>query len=338
MRQEARDSTAAEAHEAHLNAASRAAKPDLQAEPQPQSMMSWIGSMLRSLMILESEEDRVFQKDELIGKYDFRFGKHKVMLKHGSLSSGTGARPWVGGAVLAQYLAEDPDLQRVAAALSGWEARPQQGARVVELGAGVGIVSLAAFLNGARVCATDGDEDLLPVISDNITSNATRLASSSAADTVADPSTLKVLQCRWSNEADMQAVIDALDGIPEVIVAADVVYGRTDEFFRAHMQLVETLVILACAGASKETMRGSALFLFSMTRRYDGDTTPFWKRFEQFFEYVEVDTTGMDIEQHLSPAHMDTTDPTRSRIAVYAGILKPEFFSKATADIHGGEP
>src|SRR5918996_695345 len=54
------------------------------------------------------------------------------------------ATPWPGGAVLAGALADDP---------------PPKGARVLELGCGLGLPSIVAARAGARVLATDGCSD-----------------------------------------------------------------------------------------------------------------------------------------------------------------------------------
>src|SRR3954466_10639043 len=54
------------------------------------------------------------------------------------------ATPWPSGAVLAGALAEDP---------------PAAGARVLELGCGLGLPSIVAARAGAQVLATDGSSD-----------------------------------------------------------------------------------------------------------------------------------------------------------------------------------
>ena len=75
----------------------------------------------------------------------------KVKLAHGG--AGTGSAIWAAGVLLAQLLAADPALLRAAAAQPAWAARARAigsasggglaGATVVELGAGLGLISIS---------------------------------------------------------------------------------------------------------------------------------------------------------------------------------------------------
>jgi predicted nicotinamide N-methyase len=70
------------------------------------------------------------------------------------------ARPWPSGTALAEALAADP---------------PPAGARVVELGCGLGLPSLAAALAGGRVLATDWAPAALDLLLDNAQRNGAGL-------------------------------------------------------------------------------------------------------------------------------------------------------------------
>ena len=68
---------------------------------------------------------------------------------------GTGATVWPASMVLLKYLEKNPEKIR--------------GKSVVELGAGTGIVSLAAaFLGAAEVVCTDGTEKVVDLASENV--------------------------------------------------------------------------------------------------------------------------------------------------------------------------
>jgi predicted nicotinamide N-methyase len=100
------------------------------------------------------------------------------------------ATPWPSGAVLAGALAEDP---------------PPPGARVLELGCGLGLPSIVAARAGADVLATDGS-------SDAVTFAAHSLALNDLAGEVA--------QVDWAEQGDALAARGPWD----VVLAADVLY------------------------------------------------------------------------------------------------------------------
>jgi predicted nicotinamide N-methyase len=102
------------------------------------------------------------------------------------------ATPWPSGAVLAGALAEDP---------------PRPGARVLELGCGLGLPSIVAARAGADVLATDGSSD------------AVTFAAHSMALNELDG---QVAQVDWSEQGDALAARGPWD----VVLAADVLYER----------------------------------------------------------------------------------------------------------------
>ncbi len=69
------------------------------------------------------------------------------------------AQVWPSGVALARHLA----------------SRPLEGLRLLELGCGLGLPSLAAALGGARVLATDWAEDALALLRENAALNGVRL-------------------------------------------------------------------------------------------------------------------------------------------------------------------
>ena len=119
-------------------------------------------------------------------------------LRHEEGGAGRGvpywATPWPSGAVLAGALAEDP---------------PPPGARVLELGCGLGLPSIVAARAGADVLATDGSSD------------AVAFAAHSLALNELDG---EVAQVDWSEQADALAARGPWD----LVLAADVLYLRAN--------------------------------------------------------------------------------------------------------------
>ncbi len=117
-------------------------------------------------------------------------------LRHEEGGAGRGvpywATPWPSGAVLAGALAEDP---------------PPPGARVLELGCGLGLPSIVAARAGADVLATDGSSD------------AVAFAAHSLALNELDG---EVAQVDWSEQADALVARGPWD----LVLAADVLYLR----------------------------------------------------------------------------------------------------------------
>ena len=112
---------------------------------------------------------------------------------------------------MAQRRAAGPD--RVARAL--------RGARVLELGCGLGLPSVAAALAGGRVLATDWSEQAVEMVRLNAARNG---------------ATLDALVCRWEEPAELLA-----RGPWDLVLAADVLYER-----RNVAPLLKLLEELAC--------------------------------------------------------------------------------------------
>src|SRR6185437_7548187 len=98
------------------------------------------------------------------------------------------AELWPSGVALAQHVA----------------ARDLRGRRVVELGAGLGLPSLAAALRGADVLATDWAEDAVALLAANAARNGV---------------TLRAEVARWDEPERFEAGWD-------LVLAADVLYEQ----------------------------------------------------------------------------------------------------------------
>jgi predicted nicotinamide N-methyase len=102
------------------------------------------------------------------------------------------ATPWPSGAVLAGALADDP---------------PRPGARVLELGCGLGLPSIVAARAGADVLATDGSSDAVAFVAHSLALNDLEG---------------EVAQVDWSEQGEALAARGPWD----LVLAADVLYLR----------------------------------------------------------------------------------------------------------------
>ena len=122
--------------------------------------------------------------------------------------AGLGSAAWDGSVVLADFLAQlRPDCPDAAALI--------RGHRVLEIGAGVGLVStVAGLLNASTVVATDGDAALLPLIRQNFASNVPNATLNRSSATL----------LRWGRVETQDAVRTAGWEPFDVLLLADVVY------------------------------------------------------------------------------------------------------------------
>ena len=142
-------------------------------------------------------------------------GALTIRQHYGAGGSKTGGAVWDASFVLADYV--------VRVCHQHW--RP--GSRTLELGAGLGLVSLAAArCNLGQVLATDGDAAVLPLLEDNVRLNG--------ADNV---TSVRLLD--WADEASLEALVPAGSPPPDVILASDIIFLGSP--WRALLRLVETL-------------------------------------------------------------------------------------------------
>lgn len=95
---------------------------------------------------------------------------------------GTGATVWPAAMVLLKYIEKHPALIK--------------GKRVVDLGSGTGVTSLAAAVLGAsHVVCTDGEDLVVQLAEDNCTKAIPQIPHS-AMDSTTNPSSIKIAQCK----------------------------------------------------------------------------------------------------------------------------------------------
>lgn len=194
--------------------------------------------------------------------YRWRHGLRIHSDPRGVLAKGTGTGMWSAGEVLADYLAEQPELYR--------------GKSILELGAGLGTVGLTLASCGAGLCVLTDMERQVPLLRRNAEANfpppLTAPATSSAAaagaagvdkaassatgaaggaDAIAAPAArVHVCQLDWRSAADRESLAP-WRGAWSFIVGSDV--GYDPDLFEALLQTLlaqcspTTLVYLALA-------------------------------------------------------------------------------------------
>ena len=135
------------------------------------ALVVWKPSLLSTVYDAEATATITFDGGQQGGE-----GVVTFQLEQGG--SGTGATQWSSGRHLAQLIARDPHLDSVRALAPALDAlikpagrAPFVGGRVVELGAGLGLVSVVAARLGAEVIATDGVPDLIGQLQRNLDVN-----------------------------------------------------------------------------------------------------------------------------------------------------------------------
>lgn len=135
-------------------------------------------------------------------------------------SDGTYRRLWPAAIVFCRYLCANPDLVR--------------GKRVVELGAGGGLVGLVcAALGASHVCITDVP-GALPQLEANLQRNPSLHSSG----------LVSVAPCTWGESAHTDALL-AGGGRFDVVLSCEVIYKQDEEVLLA---LLETQDVLLATG------------------------------------------------------------------------------------------
>ena len=138
--------------------------------------------------------NRVFEFSKLTNQ------RIKITQKYKANGAGLGSAVWDGSFVLAEYMQRKVDVKDKC---------------VVEIGCGLGLVSIVLSLRNAFVIATDGDENLFPILKENFKDNI-------GISNVNKKTSINLL--RWGNRTQMDNVINKCPNGIDLIVAADVVF------------------------------------------------------------------------------------------------------------------
>ena len=164
---------------------------------------------------------------------------------------GTGAVAWGSSYVLADLL----QRQGVPLAVAGGQlekTKPLEGCRVLELGAGTGLVSMVCSRLGAEVAATDGSDKVLGLLSKNAAANRRG----------EEDKEMTVRRLEWGTTVDW---VESFQ--PEVVVLADVFYSANSGSWPA---LIETLQSLSWTEGKGPEARRFPTVVWAHAARDDG--------------------------------------------------------------------
>ncbi|KAL1512202.1 hypothetical protein AB1Y20_005466 [Prymnesium parvum] len=158
-------------------------------------------------------------------------------------TAGTGGALWEDAYVLAEWLSRQPSPSHAAVALETHALATKGtwgGLTAVELGAGLGLCSIVAHQLGMSVTATDGYEDVLHLLKENV---------SACVQTSASP--LHVRSLRWGTPDPIEQL--GLSAAPDVLIATGCVYGSDPRVFEDLVQTMDALsgphtLVLMCHG------------------------------------------------------------------------------------------
>ena len=140
----------------------------------------------------------------------------------------TGLVAWAAAELMAWHLEHgDSDAHPHLANL-------RRGCSALELGCGVGLCAVAAALQGGRVVATDGSDDVVSLCAENC-----------KAAIEGRPGSVTCLRLRWGDDDELAAALAALppsSTLPPLVLLSDGLF-----FVDAHTDLMRTLRALAAA-------------------------------------------------------------------------------------------
>ena len=190
----------------------------------------------------------------------FCFANHSIRIKQDWQNSGVAGVVWDAAIVLATYLQTMSNQGTNGLSQIGLAGDNLKGKRILELGAGTGLVGIVSWLLGANVVITDTLEAL----------NFTRENVKMNVDVKLKPNSCSVKELRWGKD------LQKWQGTSwDLILGADIVYVK--ETFH---DLYKTLLLLT--EANKETC-----LLLSCRIRYQRDID-FLKLLKKEFTVKEV--------------------------------------------------
>ena len=137
------------------------------------------------------------------------------------------------------------------------------GKKILELGSGLGLLSITLLCLGANVLSTDGEELVVRQLEINVLSNVDEIFYSNFKSAVFE----------WGS--NVQKISSLNDGkLFDFIVATDVIYGEDRTVWDL---LIRSLLALS----STET-----ILLFGQTSRYSHLERIFYKRLENYFDKI----------------------------------------------------
>lgn len=159
-------------------------------------------------------------------------GSINKMIRIDQRGKGTGKILWPAAELMSKYLAENDlsDCLTVPDSMSwSWDKK-----RVLELGSGLGLLTISLLLLGSHVVATDGEGSVVEQLNKNVTKNFVEY---NVDNNGLEKLNYQGLVHLWGTDVSplFNALINATEGCDEsnspvfdVLVASDVVYGEDE--------------------------------------------------------------------------------------------------------------
>lgn len=172
---------------------------------------------------------------------------------------------WDAALLLADYL--QTSCCGAAGTVEGDGRFQYRGKKVVELGAGVGLVGMTLAILGAHVTLTDQDY-ALPLLAKNVAVNFAAAAVASQSDTIAAVPVVE--KCQWGEPFESCGTLTSWTKSVDVVVFSDVLYHES-----AYLLLMKTLCELVSPATdvffSFETRNATieANFMLQLEEKFD---------------------------------------------------------------------
>ncbi|KAL1524490.1 hypothetical protein AB1Y20_019384 [Prymnesium parvum] len=132
-------------------------------------------------------------------------------------ADGTCRRIWPTAVVLSRYFCANPDMLK--------------GKRILELGAGAGIVGLVCAALGAELVVITDMPEALPLIEANVQRNS------------AVESQVAVMPCTWGDSEHENAILERAGGKFDLVIACEVVYKQDSSVLKALAETQRRLLL-----------------------------------------------------------------------------------------------
>ncbi|OQR92438.1 hypothetical protein ACHHYP_03693 [Achlya hypogyna] len=193
--------------------------------------------------------------DGLLGLKVRNFGP-LIIAQNYERMQGTGSAVWQAAEAMLQLMTQ-PAYQTML-----------QDRKVLELGAGTGINSLAASMSRGHVVATDGDPESLALIEENVKTNQFRL-----------PRPVAVRKLVWGDQAQIKAIKQEF-GLFDVILGSDVLFEAMEGYL-----LVTVYELCAMQG----------VVILTHTPRESARENTILQGFTRYFNMTQSFVSGTDV-------------------------------------------
>jgi hypothetical protein len=242
-----------------------------------------------------------------IGDHTYTFTQHWKPDAKGGTELGFGASVYGGAIVLADFVHRANSLIRdmvIPETWANWYSGIQQKL-VLEIGSGLGLVSMICEAETAKALATDGDELVVEYLRQHLSENgfnipAHKLLWGNADDLDAVKDILRTLAADWA------VTHSSTSPAPLVLMAADIVAAPYSEYFT---DLLHTLLALtdpdAWTGPDGNLALHCDTFVLAYQQRHHSERS-FFESMDKYFDSCTVPPQHLhpDFRSHFPPINV----------------------------------